>query len=291
VLWTTITIVAAIVVSLAAMVVLVWWQQERIIFQPPRPVPALDLDSDCARLSYEAADGQPLLALVVRPAHRGHDQLRGGPRGLLLAFHGNADLAIWMVPWAREVVRRTGHTVMLAEYRGYGGLSGSPTYERARLDARAAHEQASRVLGEEGTEGSEPGRLAIFGHSLGSAIAAELAAELADRSMPPRVVILESPFTSARAMARFVVWRPVLATWRLISRVHYDTLARVAALEIPVWVAHGTSDLVVPARMGQEVFAAARVKGELLLVRGAGHNDVAITGGAEYWGWIERALG
>jgi pimeloyl-ACP methyl ester carboxylesterase len=242
VLWTTITIVAAIVVSLAAMVVLVWWQQERIIFQPPRPVPALDLDSDCARLSYEAADGQPLLALVVRPAHRGHDQLRGGPRGLLLAFHGNADLAIWMVPWAREVVRRTGHTVMLAEYRGYGGLSGSPTYERARLDARAAHEQAS-------------------------------------------------PFTSARAMARFVVWRPVLATWRLISRVHYDTLARVAALEIPVWVAHGTSDLVVPARMGQEVFAAARVKGELLLVRGAGHNDVAITGGAEYWGWIERALG
>jgi fermentation-respiration switch protein FrsA (DUF1100 family) len=58
-----------------------------------------------------------------------------------------------------------------------------------------------------------------------------------------------------------------------------------------VWVAHGDRDIIIPVRMGREVFAAAAVKGELLIVAGAGHNDVADAGGRDYWRWLARAIG
>jgi len=78
--------------------------------------------------------------------------------------------------------------------------------------------------------------------------------------------------------------------WRAISRVHYDTAHRVRTLLAPVFVAHGDRDFIVPVAMGRAVYEAAAVKGELLLVPGAGHNDVAERAPAEYWSWISRAL-
>ena len=79
--------------------------------------------------------------------------------------------------------------------------------------------------------------------------------------------------------------------WRFVSRVHYNTIERVRASIAPVWVVHGDNDFVIPVRMGREVFAAAAHKGELLIVHGAGHNDVAEIGGPNYWHWFARALG
>jgi len=72
--------------------------------------------------------------------------------------------------------------------------------------------------------------------------------------------------------------------------VHYDTVQRVHELAIPVWVTHGLRDRVVPVQMGKEVYDAAKVKGELLLVPGAGHNDVAELAQDEYWNWFRRAV-
>jgi fermentation-respiration switch protein FrsA (DUF1100 family) len=80
------------------------------------------------------------------------------------------------------------------------------------------------------------------------------------------------------------------AVFGLISRIHFDTRARVAGLGTPVSVVHGSRDLVIPARMGREVHAAAREKGELLIVDGAGHNDVVERGGERYWSWLRGAL-
>jgi fermentation-respiration switch protein FrsA (DUF1100 family) len=251
------------------LVLLIWWQQERIVFQPSGP-PFPDA-ATAQRVEYRASDGQPLFALLVRPDHQ-------PPVGVLIAFHGNADLAAWRVPWAEELARRSGWLVMLAEYRGYGGLPGVPTVAGARLDARAAAAWARDSLGVD-----RP--MALYGHSLGSAVAAELAAEL-----PVSRLLLESPFTSAREMARIVIARPIAWTWGLISRVHYDTRARVGSLDIPVSVAHGDQDFVIPVRMGRAVFGAARVPGALLIVAGAGHNDVSDLGGERYWSWLLSAL-
>lgn len=247
---------------------LLWQRQERILFQPP---PLLGEPPLSGRVSYEAVDGQPLVGFMV-----------GDPRespGVLLSFHGNADLAVWQMDWARAVKRHTGYAVLLAEYRGYMSLGGSPTYASSKLDARAAYDHLRVAFG------VTPERVAYFGHSLGSAVAAELA-EL----HPPSALILQSPFSSARAMARLIVTPPVVLAWRAISRIHFDTTRAVGELDVPVSVAHGKGDRIVPVRMGTDVFEAARTKGQLLLVDKAGHNDVAEVAAEEYWEWFRSAL-
>jgi pimeloyl-ACP methyl ester carboxylesterase len=238
------------------------------------------------KVHYRAADGQQLFAYVVRPA-TARPGSRGPtptaprrPRGVLVAFHGNADLAGWQLPWAAEVANRTGWAVFLAEYRGYDGLPGIPTYEGSRQDARAAYAFVRDSMG------ARPSEVAVFGHSLGSAVAAELASEV-----QPAALLLQSPFTSVRAMARLVITPPVVwGFWRVIARVHYDTETRVRTLDVPVHVAHGDRDVVVPVRMGRAVHVAARVPGQLLIARGRGHNDVDDAGDA-YWSWVAGALG
>lgn len=249
-------------------IVLAWMSQERIVWQPPR---VAGPPTEATRLSYSAQDGQALHAYLV-----------GDPRraaGLLIAFHGNAELAAWNVAWAEEVERHTGWAVLLPEYRGYGGSAGTPNYAGSGRDARATLRTAREQLD------GNISRIAYFGHSLGSAVAAELAAE-----HPPAALILLAPFTSARDMARAMRGLPLGALWGMIGRVHFDTRARVAALDAPVFVAHGERDTVVPVRMGREVYAAARVKGDLLLVPHAGHNDVPDVAGGAYWAWLTGAL-
>ena len=266
-------LVAAIAIGAIAalLMILTWTFQERIAFQPPRgpwPTP-----TGVLRVDYTAGDGQALFAYVV-----GNPQ---SPSGLVLCFHGNADLAVWQVDWARELNRHTGVTVMLAEYRGYMGLSGRPSYEGSRLDADAAYSHA-RI-----TMGVPAERIALFGHSLGTAVAAELASRNA-----PAALILQSPFTSARDMARRVVgYRPPGFLWDLISRLHFDTGAQVAKISAPVSVSHGGRDRLIPVAMGKQIYAAARNKGEWFLVPEATHNDVSIRGREAYWAWMKKALG
>ena len=257
-----------VIALLAGSLVLLWWSQERILFQPPallEPVP------ESGRVSYDAVDGQRLAGFII-----------GDPKkapGVLLCFHGNADLSVWQLEWARAVERRTRYAVFLAEYRGYMHLKGKPTYATTKLDARAAYDHLRVAFGVERT------RMAYFGHSLGSGVASELA-----EIHPPTALLLQAPFSSARAMARLIVWPAVVLIWKAISRVHFDTRQVVSDLDVTVSVVHGRRDRIVPIRMGIEVYEAAKIKGQLLLVERAGHSDVADIAGEDYWRWIDQAL-
>jgi fermentation-respiration switch protein FrsA (DUF1100 family) len=262
-------IVALTVLALAAgSLLLLWWFQERILFQPPLLAEGVAVSG---QVTYQAADGQRLTGFVVGDP--------GSAPGVLLCFHGNADLAVWQLDWARMVERHTRYAVFLAEYRGYMSLGGAPTYSSTKLDASAAYDYL-RI-----TFGIEPARLAYFGHSLGSGVAVELA-----EIHPPAALLLQSPFSSARAMARLAVSPPVAFVWRAISRIHFDTRKAVSELDVPVSVAHGRRDRIVPFRMGMEVYQAAKRKGQLLVVEKAGHNDIASVAGEEYWRWMVEAL-
>ena len=254
------------------LVALLWHRQEQVVFQPPAVVP--DAPSVATRVDFRAADGHELYGYLVKPQRNGP-----APDAVVIAFHGNADLSAWLVPWARELADRTSAAVFLPEYRGYGGIAGPPTYQSSRSDAAGALAWARSAF--------PSARIVLFGHSLGSAVAAELAETMGQAG--PSALVLQSPFTSAQAMAARMLVPPIPALWGLISRVHYDTRRVVAALDTPVWVAHGSADVVIPVRMGRAVFAAARRKGELLIVPGAGHNDVA-EAGAAYWTWLAAAV-
>ncbi len=269
------------VVLIAAVVYLLllgvlWQHQERIVFQPPpAPSPTASRYAGSERVrqvSYRADDDLELFGFLVGDVERA--------KSVLIAFHGNADLARFLVPWAQAATRAANLAVLLPELRGYDGLAGRPTYQDAARDARAAREFVARELA------VREDRVAYFGHSLGSAIATELAAESV-----PTALLLQSPFSSARAMARRMALPGLSLFWPLVSRVHYDTERRVRTLVTPVSVAHGLRDLIVPVRMGRAVYEAAGRKGALLLVPAAGHNDVAERAPADYWSWFRAALG
>jgi len=124
--------VIAVLIVLALLLgflALLWQSQERILFQPPR---FHETPVETGRTSYSASDGVHLTGFIV-----------GDPKtapGVLLCFHGNADLAMWQLEWARSAQARSGYAVMLAEYRGYMSLGGKPTYSTTKLDALAAYE-------------------------------------------------------------------------------------------------------------------------------------------------------
>lgn len=271
--WFVLLIVAVVYLLLLG---ILWQHQERIVFQPPPAAPtkgARFASSEQVRqVSYRAEDGLELFGFVVGDVTRAEQ--------LLIAFHGNADLARFLVPWAQAATSVASVAVMLPELRGYDGLPGRPTYRNAACDARAARQFVERELT------VRDDRIAYFGHSLGSAIAAELAAE-----STPIALLLQSPFSSARAMARRMALPGLSLFWPLVSRVHYDTEHRVRSLTAPVSVAHGLRDMIVPAKMGRRVYDAAGRKGALLLVPRAGHNDIAERAPADYWNWFRSALG
>src|SRR5207247_5786078 len=136
-------------------------------------------------------------------------------------------------------------------------------YSTTKLDARDAYDHLRITFGVDHT------RLAYFGHSLGSAVAAELA-----EIHPPTALLLQAPFSSARAMGRLIVWPALALIWKTISRIHFDTRQVVAELDVPVSVAHGRRDRIIPLRIGVDVFEADRTKGELSVVQNAGHRNL-----------------
>ena len=264
--------VAAALVWVLLTTLWLWKYQERVVFQPPRLW--ADAPASTRKITFTAHDGHQLHGYLLEPPSAGKK-----PATVVIALHGNADLSAWLVPWARELAERARVTVFLPEYRGYGGIPGTPTYYTARDDAEGALRYARAEL--------RPDRIVLFGHSLGSAIASELAASMVE---PPASLVLQSPFTSAREMAARMLVPPIPWLWRTISRVHYDTRAIVSQLDAPVWVAHGARDVVVPSRMGLQVHSAAKRRGELLMVPKAGHNDVADVAGERYWRWLTDAV-
>src|SRR4051794_16635536 len=104
-----------------------WRFQERVVFQPPRGLP--EAPASAKRVDFAAADGPALFGYLIEPSsHADRDTI-------VIAFHGNADLAAWFVPWARELAERTGVSVLVPEYRGYAGIEGVPSYMNAAADS------------------------------------------------------------------------------------------------------------------------------------------------------------
>ena len=193
---------------------------------------------------------------------------RGGTT--MLWFHGNAGNISHRVDNIEGLHERLGVAVFIFDYRGYGLSEGAPTEQGTYLDAEAA------LAYLRSREDVDPQKLALFGRSLGCAVAAELAIR-----HDVYAVVLESPFTSIPAMAKRAY--PFLPGVGSLVRTRYDTLAKVRDVRVPIMVVHGDQDEIAPFDMGQEVFEAARPPKRFYAVEGAGHNDTYEVGGALYY--------
>jgi uncharacterized protein len=180
----------------------------------------------------------------------------------MLLCHGNGGNIGGRVLNA-ELLCARGFDVLLFDYRGYGRSTGRASEEGTYRDARAAR---AAVLREPGTDGS---RTFYLGESLGAAVALELALEF-----PPAGLILQSPFTSVRDMARehygFVPGALVPDA--------YPSLSLIPGLQAPLLVLHGKADDVAPVSHGQALFDAAPEPKQIKLFPGLGHEVVPIAG-------------
>ena len=226
--------------------------QRRLIFVPdrsPADLGAAGLAGVMQEVVTRSADGGENRSWYRPPA--------SPDRPVLAYFQGNAghigDRPHKVLPFIAE-----GWGVLLVGYRGYGGNRGRPNEQGLYADARAALGFLdARAAG---------GALVLYGESLGTAVAVQMARERAAAAL-----VLEAPFTSIAAMAqrRFPIFP---ARW--LVRDRFDSLAKIGALELPVLVLHGERDAVTPAAFGRRVYEAATGPKTLRLFPAAGHADL-----------------
>lgn len=205
---------------------------------------------------YRSSDGLDLSAWY-RPSRDGLPTL--------VVFHGNGgqhgDRATSMHPYMQR-----GYGVLLASYRGYGENPGSPTEEGLYADARAALDWLE-------AEGIPTGAVVLYGESLGSGVAVQMAAERAVAGL-----VLEAPFTSAVDVGQAVYrWLPV----RLLMKDRFDNLSKIDEVSAPLLLMHGEADRVVATHLGRRLFEAANDPKTGRFIPGAGHSDLERYGIAE----------
>lgn len=235
---------------LAGVVTLAWFGQRSLTYFPDRSAPdsATNVFPHGSDVTLETSDGLTIDAWRIDP---------DSPRdAAVLYLPGNGGNRAGRADIARALADG-GFTVLLVEYRGYGGNPGQPTENGLIRDAQAA---AAYLR----TAGFEAARTIYVGESLGTSVAVSLAA-----TDPPAGLLLRSPFTSLDAMARHQFGIPL--GWLL--RDHFDTIGQIGSVTAPVSVLAGGADDVVPATQSVSVADRAPRLHTVHVVSDVGHND------------------
>lgn len=191
----------------------------------------------------------------------------------LLYFHGNAGSLETRSERIRKYMAR-GFGVFMMTYRGFGGSSGSPSETANVGDAKMAYD---RLV----ARGVDPADIIVYGESLGSGVATQVAAE-------KRVggLILDAPYTSMVDLA--ALHYPHLP-FRWLMSDRYETSRYIAKVTAPLLVLHGENDDIIPVDMGRALFEAARGPKEIATFPGAGHADHYLFGSYDrIYAWIEK---
>ncbi|GAA1609763.1 alpha/beta hydrolase [Kribbella sancticallisti] len=235
---------------------LVWGFQRRLIYLPDTTAvaPAATVLPGARDVVLETDDGVQLGAWLVPPANP--------DRGIaVLVANGNAGNRADRAPLARALAAE-GLTVLLFDYRGYGGNEGSPSERGLAHDVRAAQRFLTH----------EANRILYYGESLGAAVVTELATET-----PPDGLVLRSPFVDLASVGReHYPFLPV----SLLLRDDFPLAEQLARVKAPVVVVLGANDSVVPPEQSRSVAAATPTLKNLVEIPGANHNDSALVHGS-----------
>jgi len=195
-------------------------------------------------------------------------------RGVVLFCHGNAGNISHRL-YSIKIFHDLRLSVLIFDYRGYGRSEGLPTEEGTYLDAESAWDYLVNV------KGAPPEKIILFGRSLGSAVAAELA--LRHKAAG---IIIESGFKSIPALgAKVFPYLPI----RLISRFQYPTIDKVDKIVMPKLFIHSPQDEMIPYEHGAALFKKAVEPKEFLQITD-GHNDGFLTSGKIYTDGLNRFI-
>jgi hypothetical protein len=201
------------------------------------------------------ADGERLVAWHVPPRE-------GKP--VVIYFQGNAgalNLRAGRFKW----LVGDGFGLIALSYRGYGGSTGKPTEAGMLLDAAAAYDFAASR--------HPPGRIVLWGESLGTGVAVALAAE-----RPTGGLILDAPFTSTADIgASAYPFVPV--RWFIKDSFRSDE--RIGRVKVPLLVLHGEQDRIIPIAFGEKLFALANEPKQMVRFPSGGHVDLDDYGAAD----------
>lgn len=242
--------------------------ERSVVFHPERYAAGAEwrVPKGAEDVWFKGRSGERLHGWYVRAA--GVSDSGSAPH--VIYFHGNGG-NINTVGWMGEALAARGVSVLLFDYRGYGRSEGSVRDEQAIYeDADAAYDYLVKE------RQVRPEQIALYGQSLGTTAAVDLAAR-----RPCRAVILESGLSSASDMAALIL--PGVPAWvHKYGRNHFESAKKLESVSAPVMVAHGTRDATIPVEQGYKLYAAAREPKRLRIVENAGHNDLVSVGGKAY---------
>jgi hypothetical protein len=260
-------VITALLLGYGMLVAFVYLRQAKMLYFPSRQIEAspADIGLPYDEITLRTADGLRLSAWYV-PAENA--------KGFLIFCHGNAGNISHRLDSMR-IFHDLDLNVLIFDYRGYGRSEGEPTEKGTYLDAEAAYDFLVN------TQGAAPSRIIIFGRSLGSAVAAELAMRRSAGAL-----IIESGFTSVPDLGKKLFpHMPV----RLISRFHYATVEKVGRLGLPKLFIHSPDDEIIPYEQGRKLFEGAAGPKEFLAIRGD-HNEGFLLSGDIYIGGLRRFI-
>ena len=253
----------------SAVCIFLFFRQPRLIFFPS---PIIETTPESFNLRYEEVWlAVPVASGKVERIHGWWIGANQSDANVLLYLHGNGINIGANVGHANRF-HQLGFSVLLIDYRGYGRSEGGfPNEHRVYQDAATAWNYLVHQ------RHISPCQIFIYGHSLGGAIAIDLAVQHPDAAG----LIVESSFTSIR---QIVAYRNIFSMFpvELILTQRFESIKKVPNLKMPVLFIHGTADVTVPAFMSQDLYAAAPEPKKLLLVPEARHNNVAEAAPSQY---------
>jgi len=224
--------------------------ERKSIFYPEKKIESDPSDKgvDYEEVFFETQDGLKLNGWFV-PAKDAHCTV--------LYFHGNAGNISLRTEIAR-LFHLKNFDFFIIDYRGFGKSQGSPHEKGTYLDALAAYEYLVKV------KGVPAEKIAIYGKSLGAAVAIDLASK-----KKAGALISESGFTSVADLGRDIY--KFIPLWLFVTQ-KYDSIKKVGSIKTPKLIIHSKNDEIVPFRHAERLFAAAGEPKEFYVMEG-GHND------------------
>ena len=265
--WIAVVVVAVLLVAVVAFLGL-FLLQRRLIYFPSDSIAAPPEGLNAESIAIRSADGTVLSGWFMSPSDR-------DAPCTVVVFNGNAGNRTDRLSLAGSL-SNAGFAVVLFDYRGYGGNSGSPSEQGLSADGLAV---ARYVKARPDVESD---KVVYLGESLGAGVA--VAVSLVET---PALLILRSPFTSLADVAATRV--PFLPIGRLIWD-DFPNLETIGLVEAPVLVVAGSADRTVPVEQSIQVFDAANEPKTLVIAEGADHNDRELTSGFVALPEVQSAL-